>query len=139
MTDNTIFLTIIVQIILTFWLYGYLAVAKSRASKLGLVDEARRGLHDDAWPENILQINNCIKNQFELPVLFYALIFIAWATSNADFVIHMLAWLFVATRIIHAVIHTGSNFVPLRRRFFMAGCLSLMLMALFVTYRIIFS
>lgn len=139
MTDNLIFLAVIAQIILTFWLYAYLAIAKARASTLGLVDETRRGLHDDAWPENILQINNCIKNQFEVPVLFYALITIAWATSNVVVIIHVLAWFFVTSRIIHAIIHTGSNLVPLRRRFFMLGCLSLVLMTLFLTYRIIFS
>lgn len=139
MTDNTIFLTVIAQIVLTFWLYAYLAVAKSRASKLGLVDETRRGLYDDAWPDNILQINNCIKNQFEVPVLFYALITIAWATSNIVILTHVLAWFFVATRVIHAIIHTGSNFVPMRRKFFMLGCLTLLLMTLFLTFKILSS
>lgn len=137
MTNSTIFLPVIIQIALTFWLYIYLAIAKSKASNLGLVNEVRRGLYDDAWPENVLQINNCIKNQFEIPVLFYVLVIVAWASGNAVTAMHVLAWFFVASRIIHAIIHTGSNVVPLRRKAFMAGSLSLILMALYLSYRII--
>jgi hypothetical protein len=79
-----------------------------------------------------LQINNCIRNQFEVPVLFYALIFIIWAADSVNVYIHMLAWLFVSSRIIHAVIHTGSNYVPNRRKAFGFGCLLLIALAFFI-------
>ncbi len=136
MKDSLIFLPVVIQIVLTFWLYIYLAIAKSRASKLGQVNEERRGLHDDAWPDSVLQINNCIRNQFEVPVLFYVLTVLLWLTNSITVYIHALAWMFVLSRIFHASIHVGSNYVPLRRKVFMVGCLLLMIITLFLSYSI---
>ena len=135
--NNLIFLPVLLQIFLTFSLYIYLASAKTRAVKLKLVNEDRRSLHDDAWPDNVLQINNCIRNQFEVPVLFYTLSIILWCTNSVNVYIHILAWAFVLTRVVHAAIHLGSNYVPLRRKVFMLGCIILMLVSLFLAYAIL--
>ncbi len=134
MNQNLIFLPVLVQIALVIALYVYLAIAKSRASQRGEVDEDRRALYDDAWPESVLKINNCIRNQFEVPVLFYVLIFILWSLGAVNIVVHVVSWLFVATRIVHAYIHTGSNYVPLRRSVFSIGVLILLVLSL-VAYR----
>ncbi len=131
MNQNLIFLPVLVQIALVIALYVYLAIAKSRASQRGEVDKDRRALYDDAWPESVLKINNCIRNQFEVPVLFYALIFILWSLGAVNIFVHVVAWLFVATRIVHANIHTGSNYVPLRRSVFSIGVLIVLVLSLF--------
>ncbi len=123
MERDLIFLPVLVQVFLTLGLYIYLAKAKSEAVKLGQVNEARRALYDDAWPENVLQINNCIRSQFEIPVLFYSLIIIVWSIDAVSIHIQVLAWLFVLSRIVHALIFTGSNYVPNRRKVFSFGCL----------------
>jgi hypothetical protein len=138
MENQTIFLPVVFQILLTLWLYIYLSIAKSRAAKLGQVDETRRALHDDAWPDNVLQINNCIRNQFEVPVLFYVLILTLWSLNAINIAIHILAWVFVLSRAIHAFIHTGSNQVPQRRKVFSFGCLILIVIALFSLVTILF-
>ena len=36
----------------------------------------------------------------------------------------VLAWLFVVSRYAHAYVHVGSNYVPVRMRLFMVGCVS---------------
>ena len=131
MNQNSIFLPFLIQIMLVIALYVYLAIAKSRASQRGEVDEDRRALFDDAWPENVLKINNCIRNQFEVPVLFYVLITILWSLGAVNIFVHVLSWLFVATRIVHAYIHTGSNYVPLRRGVFSIGILILLVLTIF--------
>ena len=131
MDRNLIFLPALIQVFLTLGLYIYLARVKSEAVKLGQVNEARRALYDDAWPETVLQVNNCIRNQFEVPVLFYALIFIIWSVDAVSIYIQILAWLFALSRILHALIHTGSNYVPSRRKVFSFGCLLLTALALF--------
>ena len=136
MKENYIFLPILVQLGLVFWLYIYLAIVKSRAMKAGLVDEKRRALHNDAWPDSVLQVNNCIRNQFEVPVLFYVLVILLWLTQSVNIVMQVLAWLFIASRIIHAIIHTGTNYVPLRRRVFMLGCFILIVMTTYLAYSI---
>jgi hypothetical protein len=131
MNQNSIFLPVLIQIMLVIALYIYLAIAKSRASQRGEVDEDRRALFDDAWPESVLKINNCIRNQFEVPVLFYVLITILWSLGAVNIFVHVLSWLFVATRIVHAYIHTGSNYVPLRRGVFSLGILILLVLTIF--------
>ena len=136
MENNYIFAPVIIQVALTLWLYVYLAIAKSRALKLGEVNEARRALHDDAWPDSVLQVNNCIRNQFETPRLFYVLIGVLWSIEGVNIYVHVAAWLFVLTRLVHAVIHTGSNYVPLRRKMFMAGCCLLIGITIFSAYKI---
>ena len=69
MNEDLLFLPVVTQIALTFCLYIYLGMAKSEAEKLGLVNQERRALHHDSWPDKVIQINYCIRNQFELPVL----------------------------------------------------------------------
>lgn len=129
MRNNMILLPALLQVLLTIAIYGALAVAKTRAVKRGLVDMSRRALHDDAWPESVMKINNNIRNQFEVPVLFYVLTIMLWQLNQTGVLAQSLAWLFVASRIVHACIHTGSNFVPARRRVFMFGCVVVLAMA----------
>jgi hypothetical protein len=137
MENNYILVPVIIQVALTLWLYIYLAIVKSRALKLGDVNEERRALHDDAWPDSVLQINNCIRNQFEVPLLFYVLIGVLWSVGGANVYVHVAAWLFVLSCIGHAFIHTGSNYVPLRRKFFTAGCGILIVLTFFSLYKIL--
>lgn len=130
--NNLIFFPVLAQIVLTSAIFVALAVAKSKAIASGEVNEDRRALYGDAWPEYVIQINNNLRNQFELPVLFYVLCFMLWALDVTTTAIHVLAWLFVGSRVVHAFIHTGSNFVPLRRNVFMFGFLIVVVMAVWV-------
>ena len=127
--NNVILLPVLVQVILTIFVYGTLALAKAKAMKGGLVDLDRRALHDDAWPESVMKINNNIRNQFEVPVLFYVLTILLWQLNQTGVLAQSLAWLFVTSRLVHAYIHTGSNYVPARRKVFMFGCVVVVAMA----------
>lgn len=130
MDKNLVFLPVLVQIFLTIFVFIALGIVKSRAVKLGQVDLEKRALHPDAWPDSVLKFSNNIQNQFETPVLFYALTLMLWALNAVDSITLALAWGFVVTRIIHAYIHTGSNFVPARRMVFTIGCIFLLLLTL---------
>ncbi len=125
MNPDLILLPALAQILLVVVLYIHLAAAKSQAAQRGEVDESRRALYADAWPEPVIQINNCIRNQFEVPVLFFVLVAMLWMLQAASALTLTLAWLFVATRLLHAWVHIGSNVVPLRRRLFSIGLLLL--------------
>jgi len=128
MPNNMILLPVLAQVLLTIIVYGTLVLAKAKAMKGGLVDLDRRALHDDAWPENVMKINNNIRNQFEVPVLFYVLTILLWRLNQTGVLAQSLAWLFVISRFVHAYIHTGSNYVPLRRNVFMFGCVVVLAM-----------
>ena len=136
MNRDLIFGPILVQVLLTLATYVLLIKAKIRAMKAGEVDMARRALFDDAWPESVMKINNNIRNQFEVPVLFYVLAFALWALHAVHWVALAAAWLFAISRIVHAWIHIGTNYVPNRRRAFTIGWWIVFAMALLVAWEL---
>ena len=133
---NQIFWPVLVQMLVTMGVFVRLIKVKIRALKEGKVDRERRGLHEDAWPDSVLQVNNNIRNQFELPVLFYAACFILWALEGVGVVALVLAWLFVASRIVHTWIHLTSNYIPNRRRVYTAGWWILLALILLAAWQL---
>jgi hypothetical protein len=134
MSETQLFLPVILQIVLTLLLYLLLGVRKSRAIRDGQVDQERRALHADAWPDSVQQVNNSIRSQFEIPVLFYVLTLILWQLGSSGVITQSLAWLFVISRYVHAYVHTGSNYVPLRRRVFTLGTVIVAILAVRVLF-----
>lgn len=126
--QSMIFLPVLGQVLLTLVVYISLAVAKTRAIESGQVDLDRRALHGDAWPESVVKINNNIRSQFEVPVLFYVVSIVLWLLGAAGLLAQLLAWLFLASRVVHAYIHTGSNYIPTRLAVFKFGFLAVFLM-----------
>ena len=136
MTRDWIFVPVIVQVLLTLLIYVRLIKVKVLAMRAGLVNMDRRALHEDAWPESVLQINNNIRNQFELPVLFYVICVVLWQLDAVTALALAAAAAFVLSRIAHAMIHLGSNYVPNRRRAFTVGWWVLMAMALLLLWEL---
>lgn len=137
MNYQLILLPVLVQIVLAIALYVLLIVRKSRAVKTKDVNEARRALHEDAWPDYVQQVNNCIRNQFEVPILFYVVSISLLAIGAVNLPALVLAWAFVLSRVAHAIVHTGSNYVPTRRRLFTFGVGAVSLMALLLGWALI--
>ena len=128
MDSKLIFFPVIAQIILTFVLYVRLTIVKHRALENGEVDLGRRSLHGDAWPDSVLKVSNNLQNQFESPVLFYALCFMLWALDGVTITVMVLACFFVFLRALHAFVHTGSNIVNVRKNIFMASMVLLLIL-----------
>ena len=61
------------------------------------------------------------RNLFELPVLFYTALGVLFAIGAVDRISLALAWLFVAVRVLHSVIHCGYNRVMHRFHAYAAG------------------
>ena len=137
MTRDWIFVPVIFQVLMTLLIYVRLITVKIRELRAGRVDKARLALHEDAWPASVLQINNNIRNQFELPVLFYVMAVILWALDAVHGLAVAAASLFVLSRIAHALVHLSTNYVPNRRRYFTVGWWVLMFMALLVLWELV--
>jgi hypothetical protein len=125
MSQVGIMYPVFVQVLLTITVYGMLAVARARAVR-GM--DRQRGNPDLAmgravWPDDAVKRSNNQRNQFELPVLFYAVAAFALILKGADTLMIVLAWLFVLTRILHAAIHIGPNKVRWRSPAFALGLL----------------
>jgi len=65
------------------------------------------------------------RNLFELPVLFYLALVVAAMTSQTDVMVLVLAWLFVALRVLHSWIHCTYNKVMHRFQAYLAGGVAL--------------
>ena len=128
-----VFAQIALTFALLFWL-GRVRVAALRAGEVRMKDIALAG---QAWPERIRKIGNAYQNQFETPVLFYALAVLALITRKADLLFVAMSWLYVLARFGHAYIHTTSNRVPRRFQVFLAGTVILMLMWLIFAARVL--
>ena len=137
MNGNLIFGPVLAQVLLTLAVYVLLIREKVRAIKAGQVNKERRALHEDAWPDSVLQINNNIRNQFEVPVLFYVVSITLWALDAVGIVALVAAWAFVASRVVHTWIHLTSNYVPNRRRAFTVGWWILLAMALLGVWQLV--
>jgi hypothetical protein len=75
--------------------------------------------------------------EFEIPVLFYALIAIALPLRRTDLVIVLLSWVFVVTRFVHAGIFVASNDRNQRSLAWFAGVLVLLAMWAYFALRIL--
>jgi hypothetical protein len=111
-----------------FMLYAWLTVARTRAVWRGEVDYSAFELgHEE--PVEIARISRNLANQFELPVLFYALAILLIATGTATTFDVVAAWLFVLGRVIHTLVQTLTDNVPLRGQVFMINFLAVVALA----------
>jgi hypothetical protein len=137
MSVSAILAPVFAQVALTFALLFWMGasrVASIRAREVRVRDIA---LAQRAWPERVTKIGNTYQNQFETPVLFYALVAFALVTRKADLVFVGMSWLYVFLRVGHAYVYTTSNIVQRRFQVFLLGTLVLMLMWLIFATRIV--
>jgi hypothetical protein len=81
-------------------------------------------------PAAISNPSDNLKNLFELPVLFYALVLLLFVTNRVDGTYVTAAWGFVAFRVVHSVVHCTFNRVLVRFYCYLAASLALWFMLL---------
>jgi hypothetical protein len=104
----------------------------SGETRLGSIATSTSG-----WPERVKQLGNNFDNQFDTPLLWYAVIGFVLVLKFEDQVFVVLSWAFLLTRVAHSIVHTGSNYVPLRMRMFLAGFAVLFAMWAWFTWRLL--
>jgi hypothetical protein len=68
---------------------------------------------------------NNLRNLFEMPVLYFALVPLLMLTRHAGYAELALAWIYVVLRIVHSLIHVGPNQVMVRFMVYLASCVVL--------------
>jgi hypothetical protein len=131
MSLQMVLLPVFVLVGLTFFLLLWMAGARRSALVGGETKIRDIALGQPNWPTRATQLGNCYMNQFELPVLFYALIALALPLRHADLVIVLLSWVFVVTRFAHAGIFVTHNDLNQRSLAWFAGALVLFAMWLY--------
>ena len=121
------------------WIYliaARMGAAKQRDVRGGHVKIGDVSLDNSRWSENTRKLNNNYNNQFELPVFFYAILPLLLMMVKVDWLQVTLAWVFVASRILHSILHTGANIVMQRGGAFMIGFVAIGLMWLWFGLRL---
>ena len=137
MTIQMVLLPVFVQVALTFALLAWMGGARASLFRGGKVKMRDIALGQPAWPDRPTQISNCYNSQFQLPLLFYAVVIVAIYTKTADLIFVVLSWLFVLARIGHTYVHTTSNHVPTRFNFFAVGVFVLLAMWVWFAFKIL--
>jgi hypothetical protein len=77
-----------------------------------------------------------LKNLFELPTIFYAVVLYLYAMNQVDSVHVIAAWVFLAFRVLHSAVHCTFNLVPLRFWLYAISAAALWLMVLRAAWRL---
>jgi hypothetical protein len=131
MNSTSIFAPFFAMIALTLvvWVYMYarripfIIRSKLTPEQVSPVELARLS------PPAVANPSDNLKNLFELPTVFYALVLFLYVTNHVDTRYVLAAWLFVGFRVLHSAVHCTFNFVPLRFWLYAGGALSLWFMA----------
>jgi hypothetical protein len=125
-----ILIPLLVQVLLTFSVWIYLFAWRIPEIKRKRIDPQR--LQDRAAAHALLpdsaNASNNLQNLFELPVLFYAAVLLSLLLMIQDPLLVLLAWGFVAMRVVHSVIHCSYNNVNHRFAAYALSCLFLLFM-----------
>ncbi len=76
-------------------------------------------------PPEVSNPSDNLKNLFEMPMLFYALVLFLFVTNQVDAVYVSVAWIFVAFRVFHSAVHCTINLVMLRFYLYLISSIAL--------------
>lgn len=114
---------------LTFAVLIFTAVVRNVAVAMGRASiryyETYREGAPGGWIERPAKTYD---NLLQLPMLFYLVCVLGIVTGWSDGTQVALAWLFVATRVVHAFVYIRFNVVPYRFAAFASGVLTLIVM-----------
>lgn len=124
MNQTAIFWPMLAHVALIYGVYILLSRQRIKAIEAGSARSSQFRENLNEPPESLFLHNN-LRNQFELPVLFYTVCLSLFVTEGVTLVTVLLAWLFVASRGLHTWIHVSTNRIRYRRPVFIVGWLIL--------------
>lgn len=122
-----IFWPMLVQVSLSITILFWLAWSRvSRVAKQGISEIRKTG-----FPTHVVNAGDNFKNQFEIPVLFYALCLFFVVTGGVTGLVLITAWVFVIARILHALVQLTKNIIfPYRFGAFFVSAIAILVMML---------
>src|ERR1051325_6088729 len=99
MTVQMVLLPVFVQVALTFGLLIWMARVRTGSVRRGETKIRDIALGQPSWPDQPTQISNCFNSQFQLPLLFYVVVILAWVTRQADVVFVVLGAAFARRQV----------------------------------------
>jgi hypothetical protein len=105
---GTMLLTLVVWIYMYARRIPFILRSKMSPQQLTPLELAR------VSPPQVSNPSDNLKNLFELPTLFYAVVLYVHVTNQVDTAYVVAAWVFFALRVAHSAVHCTFNFIPLR-------------------------
>jgi hypothetical protein len=139
MSISAVLAPVFVQVLLTFIVWLRMGQARTASLRQTRTHPNKKevALGTYNWSEQAAKAGNNFSNQFELPVLFYAVVAFALIVRHNDIVFVALAWAFVVARIIHAAIHLGPNVVSQRFAVYVVGAICVFAMWALLAVRVL--
>ena len=109
-------------------LYAWLTYARWTAVKRGEVDYSSFEFNREE-PPAVARIRLNLANQFEWPVVFYALVVLLIALGKVTMFDVIAAWVFVAGRVVHTLVQALTDNVPLRGQVFTINFVAVLVLA----------
>ena len=119
-----IFLTLLV------WVYMYIRRISFIRSNNCSAKELTPLAFAQLSPLEVAKPSDNLKNLFELPVLFYALVLFLFVTNQVDTVYVTAAWIFVVFRTLHSAVHCTFNLIILRFYLYLVATLAVWFIAI---------
>src|SRR5580698_616836 len=118
---------VIWTLIMAVWLY---AVRIPAIGKAGIDPaSAQEPTSLDALPLKVRQVGYNYNHLMEQPTLFYALVFYTYLAGQQNEVNTIIAWVYVALRVLHSLVQATVNVVLLRFSIFAISTLALAVLA----------
>ncbi len=116
MTQIELIYPMAAMVLLTIIVLSRMVRGRFKAVRNGAVDARFYKTYqgENTEPREVAQNARHFTNLFENPVLFYIVCVVAMVSGHGGMPMLVLAWLFVATRIVHAFVHLTSNRIPQR-------------------------
>ncbi len=125
---------------LIFFVLALLAVqARAGALSSGAVKAREVELETTAYPEKARKIAGAFNNQFETPVYFFAAAILSLMLQLQDIWMVGAAWLYIVSRVLHAVVFMTVNRVRPRFFMFFLGYVALAIMWIRIAVQVVTS
>ena len=111
------------MILLTFFIYLKNRLDANKAYKEGDIEGKYFKIYNGKAPYYLETSRQTLKNQFELPIIFYFLITLIYINETITIYELILSWTFSISRYLHCYIRLTSNYVPHRAKIFTFGYL----------------
>lgn len=126
MANHLIYWPVLAQLFIPLLVLFLNGKRKNDDVRTGSFDRHKAAMDNEAWSKSVVLTSKNLANQFQFPVIFYVLCLVLAGLDAVGPATLAVAWLFVASRCVHACVHVTSNYVPMRMRAFIAGVILLL-------------
>lgn len=139
MTPNALVYPMFALVLVSATVLVHLFRSRVRAVQAGTVSTRFfRVYQGETEPEETAKPARHFTNLFEAPTLFYAGCLAAIVTGDAGWLVELLAWAYVGTRLVHTCIHLGPNRLRPRINAYFASWLALIALWIHVVLHVAF-